>query len=85
MEVELRTYNPHWPQIYILQAERVRRALGCIALDIEHVGSTAVPGLLAKPVININVAVEDSRVEGAYAPPAKFDWVRPGPPGAGMV
>ncbi len=49
-------------------AARVRAALGAAALGLEHVGSTAVPGLPAKPAIDINLTVAGSAREEAYAP-----------------
>ncbi len=48
---------------------RIREALGDRALRIEHVGSTSVPGLAAKPVIDIDLVVADSSDEDAYVPP----------------
>lgn len=60
-------YDPRWPEIFAREAERIRVALGERALQIEHAGSTAVPGLAAKPVIDIVLAVADSREESAYA------------------
>lgn len=50
------------------EEERIRAALGERALQIEHVGSTAVPGLAAKPIIDINLVVADTRDEDAYVP-----------------
>jgi GrpB-like predicted nucleotidyltransferase (UPF0157 family) len=50
-------YDPTWPVMFAAEAARLRRALGDLALRIEHVGSTSVPGLAAKPVIDIQVAV----------------------------
>lgn len=61
-------YDPRWPEIFAGEAERIRHALGECALRIEHAGSTAVPGLSAKPVIDIVLVVADSRDESAYAP-----------------
>ena len=52
-------YDPEWPARYDGLAADLRRALGPVALDIQHIGSTAVPGLPAKPVIDIDVAVAD--------------------------
>lgn len=60
-------YDFRWPQIFAREAERIRTALGDRALQIEHAGSTAVPGLAAKPVIDIVLVVADSREESAYA------------------
>ena len=52
-------YDPSWPKRFELERDRVRRALGSLALRIEHIGSTAVPGLAAKPVIDVLVTVTD--------------------------
>lgn len=49
--------DPAWPQWFAAEAARLRAAFGATALAIDHVGSTAVPGLAAKPVIDIQVAV----------------------------
>jgi GrpB-like predicted nucleotidyltransferase (UPF0157 family) len=61
-------YDARWPELFRREAARIRRALGASALRIEHVGSTSVPGLAAKPVIDVLLEVADSADEGAYAP-----------------
>lgn len=61
-------YDHEWPALYAREAVRIRSALGHRALRIEHVGSTSVPGLAAKPVIDILLVVADSTDEDAYAP-----------------
>lgn len=61
-------YDPAWPALYAALARRIADVLGDAALGIEHVGSTAVPGLAAKPVIDIDLTVEDPADEDAYAP-----------------
>jgi GrpB-like predicted nucleotidyltransferase (UPF0157 family) len=61
-------YDPHWPNLFASEANRIRCLLGSMALLIEHAGSTSVPGLAAKPVIDILLAVADSAQEAAYAP-----------------
>jgi GrpB-like predicted nucleotidyltransferase (UPF0157 family) len=66
--VVLADYSPQWPTLYQREAQRIRRALGAGAVVVEHVGSTAVPGLAAKPIIDIDVAVPDSADEPAYVP-----------------
>jgi GrpB-like predicted nucleotidyltransferase (UPF0157 family) len=66
--VEVVDPDPTWPTSYELLRERVTTALGDRALAIEHVGSTSVPGLPAKPIIDIDVLVADSADEGAYLP-----------------
>ncbi|MGA2879867.1 MAG: GrpB family protein [Bryobacteraceae bacterium] len=61
-------YDPQWPELFEREADRVRAALGSRVLRIEHAGSTSVPGLAAKPVIDVILAVADSADEDAYAP-----------------
>jgi GrpB-like predicted nucleotidyltransferase (UPF0157 family) len=68
-QVVLVEYDPHWPSQFARAADRIRLALGDRVLKLEHVGSTSVPGLAAKPVIDILLAVEDSTDEPAYVPP----------------
>jgi GrpB-like predicted nucleotidyltransferase (UPF0157 family) len=67
--ITLAEYDPAWPELYAQEAERIRAALGDRALLIEHVGSTSVPGLAAKPRIDIVLAVDDSSEERSYVPP----------------
>jgi GrpB-like predicted nucleotidyltransferase (UPF0157 family) len=62
-------YDPAWPQTYERWRRRVAAALGAIALGIEHVGSTSVPGLAAKPIVDIQVSVADLGGEPLYVPP----------------
>jgi GrpB-like predicted nucleotidyltransferase (UPF0157 family) len=64
--VELAAYDPRWPQWFAADAAEVQRRLGSNVLELEHIGSTAVPGALAKPIIDILVALRDW-------PPAKRD------------
>ena len=66
--IKLVPYDPKWAELYAREAERIRNALGHRALMIEHVGSTSVPGLTAKPIIDILVAVHDSSNEPSYVP-----------------
>ena len=56
-EYGLSDYDEAWPASYEREADRIRDALGDLAVRIEHVGSTSVPGLAAKPVIDIQVSV----------------------------
>ncbi|HKJ03147.1 MAG TPA: GrpB family protein [Longimicrobiales bacterium] len=58
-------YDPAWPRIFEQLRAPVLEALGDVALSIEHVGSTSVPGLAAKPVIDIDVVVAEGAVAGA--------------------
>lgn len=61
-------YDGSWPEAYALLAQRVRDALGFRVLALEHVGSTAVPGLVAKPVIDLDLIVADPDREDDYVP-----------------
>jgi GrpB-like predicted nucleotidyltransferase (UPF0157 family) len=61
-------YDSDWPRLYRQEAERIRAVLGDRVLLVEHVGSTAVPGLAAKPIIDIDLVVADSADEEAYLP-----------------
>ena len=67
--IQIATYNSAWPILFEQQAARIRDALKELALRIEHVGSTSVPGLAAKPVIDIHLTVQDSADENAYGSP----------------
>jgi GrpB-like predicted nucleotidyltransferase (UPF0157 family) len=61
-------YDPEWPLLFAREEMRIRTALGPRALLVEHAGSTSVPGLPAKPIIDIVLVVRDSSDERAYAP-----------------
>lgn len=61
-------YDPQWPLLYQREAERIRAVLEPRALQIEHTGSTSVPGLAAKPVIDMLLVVANSADEAAYVP-----------------
>ncbi|MDT0304203.1 GrpB family protein [Streptomonospora wellingtoniae] len=61
--------DPKWPYLFQREADRIREALGAAALEVEHVGSTAVPGLSAKPCVDVLLTVPDSGDEAAYLPP----------------
>lgn len=58
-----------WPQLFQREGRRIEVALGDRALRVEHVGSTSVPGLAAKPVIDVILMVTDPDDEAAYVPP----------------
>jgi len=66
--ITLAEYDSAWPVLYEREAARIRAALADRALLIEHVGSTSVPGLAAKPHIDVVVAVADSSDEASYVP-----------------
>ena len=66
--IQIVDYDPEWPRLYEREAERVQSTLGDRVLLIEHVGSTSVPGLAAKPKIDMLLVVANSADESAYVP-----------------
>lgn len=66
--VTLAEYDPAWPGLFEREEERIRAALGDAVVRLEHTGSTSVPGLAAKPIIDITLLVPDSADEAAYVP-----------------
>jgi GrpB-like predicted nucleotidyltransferase (UPF0157 family) len=67
-EIKIVDYDTDWPKRFKTHARIIADALGGSALRIEHVGSTSVSGLAAKPIIDILVVVPDSADESAYLP-----------------
>ncbi len=66
--VVLVDYDPAWPSLFARESERINSVLGRNALAIEHVGSTSVPGLDAKSIIDILLVVANSADESSYVP-----------------
>jgi GrpB-like predicted nucleotidyltransferase (UPF0157 family) len=66
--IYLAPYDPDWPRQFSLHANRIRDALPETVCLLEHVGSTSVPGLSAKPVIDMVLAVSNSADEPSYVP-----------------
>jgi GrpB-like predicted nucleotidyltransferase (UPF0157 family) len=66
--IVLAEYDPAWAVLYEREAERVHATLGSRVRLLEHAGSTSVPGLAAKPIIDMVLAVADSADEAAYVP-----------------
>jgi GrpB-like predicted nucleotidyltransferase (UPF0157 family) len=66
--IELLEYDPGWPDLFLREERRIRAALGDRVLLLEHVGSTSVPGLAAKPIIDMTLVVPDSSDEESYVP-----------------
>ena len=60
--IDIVDYDPAWPEAFAAISRAVAAALGPLALRIEHVGSTSVPGLSAKPIIDLDVVIESPRV-----------------------
>lgn len=57
--VEVVQYDPEWPELFAQLRERLLGSIGQAVLTIEHIGSTAVPGLATKPVIDLDVVIEN--------------------------
>ncbi|MDJ0790628.1 MAG: GrpB family protein [Acidimicrobiia bacterium] len=66
--ITLHEPDPVWLELYRREETRIRDVLGDRTLLVEHVGSTSVPGLVAKPIIDIVLAVADSSDEASYLP-----------------
>ncbi|WP_404381941.1 GrpB family protein [Knoellia locipacati] len=66
--VVLHEPDPRWPVLFDADAAEIRDALGDTALAVDHVGSTSVPGLPAKPIVDILLQVADPADEEAYVP-----------------
>jgi GrpB-like predicted nucleotidyltransferase (UPF0157 family) len=67
--VEIVAYDPAWPARFAEVGPDLRAGLGEVALRIDHIGSTAVPGLAAKPIIDIQISVADLEPLAAYRQP----------------
>jgi GrpB-like predicted nucleotidyltransferase (UPF0157 family) len=67
--IYLAPYDPSWPSLFTRLKKQIQEALGDRILLLEHVGSTSVPGLSAKPIIDMVLAVEDSSDERSYVEP----------------
>lgn len=64
--VTIADYDPAWPELFEREAEKIRAVLGERIVLLEHVGSTSVPGLAAKPILDILLVVPNSADEAAY-------------------
>jgi GrpB-like predicted nucleotidyltransferase (UPF0157 family) len=67
--ITLVDYDPRWPALFEREDQRIRAVLGDRVLRLEHTGSTSVPGLAAKPIIDMTLVVPDSADEDAYVAP----------------
>jgi GrpB-like predicted nucleotidyltransferase (UPF0157 family) len=64
-KIQVVDYDPPWPGLFRREADRIRTVLGGRVVQLEHIGSTSVPGLAAKPIIDILLVVPDSSDEPA--------------------
>jgi GrpB-like predicted nucleotidyltransferase (UPF0157 family) len=69
LTITLHDYDERWPALFLDHRTRIVDALGTLSVDVEHIGSTSVPGLAAKPIIDIVVAVDDITAEEDYLQP----------------
>lgn len=67
-DIVMAEHDPQWAEQYEVERDRIVGALGSGALRIDHIGSTSVPGLGAKPIIDIDLSVADPDDEAAYVP-----------------
>ena len=67
-KVVVADYDSAWPGRFRQEEAKIRAALGEVALSVEHIGSTSVPGLAAKPIIDVLLVVYDSCDEASYLP-----------------
>ena len=72
--IELAEYDPAWPALFAREEAQIRSILGDRVVRLEHTGSTSVPGLAAKPIIDITMTVADVNDEAAWVPTSR----RPG-------
>lgn len=66
--VQLMVVGPEWAARFAAEHARIAAALGTSALDIQHIGSTAIPGLVAKPILAIAIAIRDFESGHALVP-----------------
>jgi len=68
-QLQVLSYNPHWVVEFEAERDRIANVIGDLAIRIEHNGSTAVPGLAAKPIIDIQMSVKQLHLISRYAEP----------------
>ena len=69
--IEVVAYDTGWPGLFSSLGAKLRAALGDVALRVDHIGSTSVPGLAAKPIIDVQVSVTSLESIGAYRLPVE--------------
>jgi GrpB-like predicted nucleotidyltransferase (UPF0157 family) len=68
-QVQLSRDRPEWRSLFLEEAYRLRSSIGDYILDIQHIGSTSIPGMSAKPILDIGIAVENFEEAGRCVPP----------------
>jgi len=66
--ITIADYSPDWPARFAREQHTIRAALAARAVRVEHIGSTSVPGLAAKPIVDIQLGVPDVEDEPSYLP-----------------
>jgi GrpB-like predicted nucleotidyltransferase (UPF0157 family) len=66
--ITLVDYDPEWPELFAREEGRIRAILGDRVVRLQHTGSTSVPGLAAKPIIDMTMVVPDSSDESTFVP-----------------
>ncbi len=66
--IVIEDYDPVWADRFAAASSLLREALGDLIVNVEHVGSTSVPGLAAKPIIDIDLLMDETTDEGLYIP-----------------
>ena len=67
--IRIAPHDPAWAEMAAAESRQIEAALGDVAVRVEHVGSTAVPGLAAKPIVDLQVAVAALEPRPAYVEP----------------
>ena len=70
-DVSLQAYDPRWPERFVTERDRLLALFPLIFVDIEHIGSTAVPGLVAKPIVDLIAGVETMAMARSMAEPLR--------------
>jgi GrpB-like predicted nucleotidyltransferase (UPF0157 family) len=77
--IVIHPYDPSWPALFHDLAQRLRAELGALALRIDHIGSTAVPGLAAKPIIDVQISVAALEPVATFRQPLEASGLRYSP------
>lgn len=74
--IVIENYNPNWPGLFAAEKQRIQGRIGDFIEDIQHIGSTSVPGLAAKPIVDIMVVIPDlAQVEHCVRPLESIDYL----------
>jgi len=80
--VELKPYNSQWKEFYRKESELISSTISDYLVDIQHIGSTAIPGIIAKPIIDIAVAINSlENIEKIIGPLSEIGFIYRGEQG----